>query len=83
MTILENLWFGNIKPSEDKDITSEEKELISLMARHTEKLTKTLQDDNLAAFNNYIDCSNEYTSIVEAQAFEIGFKLAVKMLLDK
>lgn len=82
MTILENLWFGNIKPSEDKDITSEEKVLISLMARHTEKLTKTLQGYNLAAFNNYVDCSNEYTSIVEAQAFEIGFKLAVKMLLD-
>lgn len=47
MNILQELWYGNIRPNEDKVITDEEKELI------------------------------------EAQAFEIGFKLAVKLLTDK
>ncbi len=47
MSTLQELWYGNIRPNEDKVITDEEKELI------------------------------------EAQAFEIGFKLAVKLLTDK
>ena len=44
MNILQELWYGNIRPNEDKVITDEEKELVSL---------------------------------IECQAFEIGFKLAV------
>ena len=47
MSTLQDLWYGNIRPNEDKVITDEEKELI------------------------------------EAQAFGIGFKLAVKLLTDK
>lgn len=50
MNILQELWYGNIRPNEDKVITDEEKKLVSL---------------------------------IEAQAFEIGFKLAVKLLTDK
>ena len=34
MSILEELWYGNIKPCEDKDISDEEKKLVELMARH-------------------------------------------------
>lgn len=50
MSILQELCYRNIRPNEDKVITVEEKELVSL---------------------------------IEAQAFEIGFKLAVKLLTDK
>ena len=50
MSTLQELWYGNIRPNEDKVITDEEKKLVSL---------------------------------IEAQAFEIGFKLAVKLLTDK
>ena len=28
----------------------------------------------------YVECVDEYTSLVERQAFEIGFKLAVRLL---
>lgn len=30
MTTLQDLWYGNIRPNEDKVITEEEKELIDL-----------------------------------------------------
>ena len=38
MTTLQELWYGNIRPNEDKVITDEEKELVSLIVKHHEKL---------------------------------------------
>ena len=38
MTTLQELWYGNIIPNEDKVITDEEKRLIELMARHNKRL---------------------------------------------
>ena len=80
MSILQELWNGNIRPNEDKVITEEEKELVELIARHHEALSSSLKNDDLDVFEKYVDCFTEYTSLIEAQAFEIGFKLAVKML---
>lgn len=34
MTILQELWYGNIRPNEYKVITDEEKELVSLIEYH-------------------------------------------------
>lgn len=82
MSILQKLWYGNIKPFEDKEVSDDEKELVELMARHQEYLTSKLKDKELDAFQKYIECSNEYTSLAECQAFEIGFKLAVKLLTE-
>lgn len=33
MSILQELWNGNIRPNEDKVITDEEKELVELIAK--------------------------------------------------
>lgn len=81
MSILEELWYGNIKPCEDKEISDEEKKLVELMARHQEYLTSKLKDKELDSFKKYIECSDEYTSLVECRAFEIGFKIAVELLV--
>ena len=43
MNILQELWYGNIKPNEDKIITDEEKELVSLIAQHHETLSSSLK----------------------------------------
>ena len=83
MTTLQELWYGNIKPNEDKAITDEEKRLIELNARHHETLSTSLKNEDLVVFEKYVDCFTEYTSLVEAQAFEIGFNLAVKILTEK
>ena len=81
-SILEELWYGNINPSEDKEVSDKEKKLVGLMARHQEYLTSTLNNKELDEFQKYIECCEEYTLLVECQAFEIGFKLAVKLLTD-
>ena len=82
MSILQELWYGNINPSEDKEVSDEEKELIKLMARHQECLTSKLKDKELDVLKKYVECVDEYTSFIECQAFEIGFKLAVRLLTE-
>ena len=77
MTTLQELWYGNIRPNEDKIITDEEKELVLLIARHHETLSSSLKNDDLKVFEKYVDCFTEYASLIEAQTFEIGFRLAV------
>lgn len=82
MSTIQALWFGNIKPNEDKVITDEEKRLVELMARHQEKLSSSLGTNELDSFNKYVECSVEYASLIEAQAFEIGFRLAIDLLTE-
>ena len=83
MNILQELWYGNIRPNEDKVITDEEKEVVSLIAKHHETLSSSLKKDDLVVFEKYVDCFTEYASLTEAQAFEIGFKLAVKLMKEQ
>lgn len=80
MSILQELWCGNINPSEDKEVSDEEKKLVELMVRHQKYLTSKLKDKELDEYKKYVECVDEYTSMVECQAFEIGFKLAVRLL---
>ena len=82
MTTLQDLWYGNIRPNEDKVISDEEKRLVELIARHHETLYSSLKNDDLVVFEKYVDCFTEYTSLIECQAFEIGFKLAVKLMKE-
>ena len=83
MSIIQELWYGNIRPNEEKIITDEEKRLIELIARHHEALSSSLKNGDLVVFEKYVDCFTEYASLIEAQAFEIGFSLAVKILTEK
>lgn len=82
MTTLQELWYGNIRPNEDKILTDEEKELVSLIARNHEILSSSLKNEDLVVFEKYADCFTEYASLIECQAFEIGFKLAVKLMKE-
>ena len=52
------------------------------MARHQEYLTSNLKDKELDVLKKYVECVDEYTSLVECQAFEIGFKLAARLLSE-
>lgn len=82
MSIRQELWYGNINPSEDKEVSDDEKELVELMARHQKYLTSKLKNKELDEYKKYVECADEYTSLVECQAFEIGFKLAVRLLTE-
>ena len=59
--------------------------MIELIARHHETLSSSLNNEDLVIFEKYVDCFTEYASLIECQAFEIGFKLAlaVKLLTNR
>lgn len=80
MSAFHDLWYGNLRPSENREISKEEKSLIESMALQQEKLFTSLKDNDLKIFKEYIEYNEKYASLVERQAFEIGFKLAVKLL---
>lgn len=82
MTTLRELWYGNVRPNEDKVINDEEEELVSLIAKHHETLSSSLKNEDLDMFEKYVDCFTEYVSLIEAQAFETGFKLAIDLLTE-
>ena len=82
MSALHDLWYGNLRPSENREISKEEKNLIESMASQQEKLFASLKDNDLEIFKEYIEYNEKYASLVERQAFEIGFKLAVKLLTE-
>lgn len=53
MSILQELWYGNIKPNEDKFITEDEKNLVQLITRHYETLSSSLNDDEREILKKY------------------------------
>ena len=62
MSILQELWYENIRPNECRVITDEEKKLVSLIARHHETLSSSLKNNDLDVFEKYVDCFTEYAS---------------------
>lgn len=56
MSTLQELWFGNVNPSEDKIITDKEQRLVELMAMNQEKLMLRLSNDDLDSFKKFVEC---------------------------
>ena len=83
MTILEDLYYGNIIPAE-KGIRkgSEYSKLLNLAARNEEKLSATLTKEQKILFEKYKDCTLEMYGISENEAFVEGVKLGVKIIVE-
>jgi len=79
--ILEDLYNGNIKPSEEK-INSEEyakvrKESIEL----SNKILNGLNDQNKDIYYKYIELQSQLQSMDSEKQFIEGFSLAVKLIV--
>ena len=83
MSIIKELWHGNIVPQDDSRNNSHEmKELMEYMARHHDELLKTMTDEQKKIFEKFDDCWSEYMSLAEAAIFEYAFKLGAQIILD-
>ena len=71
MSILQELWYGNIRPNEDKVITDEEKRVIELIARHHETLSSSPKDNDLVVFEKYADCFTEYACCLKLKHLKL------------
>ena len=69
MRILEEFWYGNIKPTEyDTTACKEYNEILRLITRNEEKLLATMTDEQKELFSRYTDCVREHRTIAEYAA---------------
>ncbi len=82
-SVITELWYGNIIPQEDGIFNKPEfKELLDYVARHRGDLEETLTDKQKELLDKMMDNRNEFDSLAEARAFEYGFKLGAKLMLE-
>ena len=83
MSVIKELWHGNICPQTDSRNNSPEmKELMEYIARHHANLLKTLNDEQKEIFEKFDDCWSEYMSLAEAAIFEYAFKLGMRITIE-
>ena len=83
MTLLENLWYGNVDPHEAILTDSKRyKNLLSLMARNRDELSETLTDKQSEALEKYDEAVNEMHFLAEVEAFSYGFRLGVQLMIE-
>lgn len=84
MTTLEELFHGNINPSESKGLSNnpEYKNLIALTAQAQNKLIVSLNDEQKKLFDKYIINAEELSTIIEVDCFKTGFKLGAKLTIE-
>lgn len=84
MTTLENLYHGNINPSESENLRGREdyKKSILLVTKAQEKLKAALTDEQTELFDTYLMNAEELSLIVEEEMFKEGFKLAARIMAE-
>lgn len=83
MTLLEDLWYGNIDPHEAILTGSKRyKHLLSLMGRNRDELNETLTEKQSETLAKYDDAVNEIHSLAEVEAFSYGFRLGVRLMIE-
>lgn len=83
MTMLEDLYYGNIHPCE-RDIRRGTKleRLVKAICKHEDELTATLTDRQKEIFEKFKDCQSELAGMTERDAFKDGFILATRMMME-
>ena len=82
MNVLEELWYGNLEPSEfDSSSSKDYKELLHLVGRNEEKLLATMTAEQRELFSRYSDCVREFQSLAECLLFQNSFKLGARMMI--
>lgn len=75
--------YGNINPHETfLDNNRPFKHLLSLMGKNRDKLTDTFTDQQREMLEKYGDTINEMHSLSEQAAFQYGFSLDVRLMME-
>ena len=83
MRILEELWYGNIEPTEYGSLPSPEyKELRRLVDRNETDLRATMTDTQKELFNRYLESVLEYQTLSELMLFQNSFKLGARLAIE-
>lgn len=82
-SIIEELYYGNITPSERSyRRTGEYAHILQLVTRNEEKLTETLTEAQKETFEKFKDSTSDISSMTEVTAFTLGFKLGLRLTAE-
>ena len=83
MKILEELWYGNIAPSERSiDKGNPMENLVRLIVRNEEELAPLLSENAKEVLEKLMDNQSELHSIRECEVFISGFRLGARSMLE-
>ena len=84
MGILEELWYGNITPTEYSRIENNAnyKELLKVVAQKQENLKSVLNDEQKELLEKLLSANEEFANLIEFDCFKIGFKLGARLAIE-
>ena len=83
VTILEDLWYGNVRPTERSIVRGSKLDnLMNLLCQNEDDLMSGLTEKQKESFEKFKDCQSEITDFLETEAFTSGFTLAVKIMVE-
>lgn len=83
MKILEELWYGNIEPTEyDTSSCKEYTALLEQVCRQEEKLQAALNAEQKELFIKYSDCVQQYHTVMDCLLFQHSFRLGARLMLE-
>ena len=82
-SILEELFYGNVRPSDNcKNHSEQVKQLMGYIADHHDRLFKTLSGEQKEMLEKFDDCSSELTCINERELFAYAFRLGAQITME-
>ena len=83
MSVLEDLWYGNISPCE-RDIkrSSEYADVLERIVQLETDLHARLNDEEKEILERFVNCTNEMCCISEREMFVQGFMLGAKLIIE-
>ena len=83
MSFLDELYYGNINPNENRNRRPLPYEkAVRTFSDIESKLSKELNGENLKLFNELVNASDEISATSGVENFKIGFRLCVLMMCD-
>ena len=82
-SVLEELYYGNIRPFADRREVSEEKQkMLQKMEDYRNQLLDSMTPEQKHLLEEYESCASEITSQTECEIFIDGFRLGMRFVLE-
>jgi len=82
MNILEDLWYGNVHPMENRVEIDKYKQMCDALGERESELLKCIGEKNLDVFESYYSALVNVHSADECAAFVKGFRIGALMMLE-
>lgn len=84
MTTLENLYNGNIEPTDSESLKNNicYKEGLRLVDRLQDELSATLNEEQKELFEKYLTAANELSIVINEETFKTGYRLATQIMIE-